>query len=154
MKALALLLIASGCYTPDVGDALVQFGDAGPTDDAQTVIGLCDNADTNPGAIVSFANHIRPLQNRATNMGGCQPCHLGRITSGFDQSTYQSLRRGGTNSGTRIVIPGEPCNSILFQKLGRTPPFGSRMPYPGTPYWNAEERALVHDWIAEGALNN
>lgn len=156
MKALVLVLAATtACYRPDVGEALTPTVDAsmetdgGPTDGA--IVG-CDNSDSDPATPVSFANNIRPLLIRTP--GGCIPCHLGRATSGLDQSSYQSLRRGGINSGTRIIVANEPCNSIYLQKIGRTPPFGSRMPYNGPPYFSGAERQLIHDWIAEGALNN
>jgi hypothetical protein len=86
--------------------------------------------------------------------GGCMPCHLGRVTSGLDLSTYDSMRAGGTNSGTNIIIPMKPCESILPQKLSPTPPFGSRMPFNGPPYFSASQLQVVRDWIAEGALDN
>jgi hypothetical protein len=148
-----LLLLTTGCYyEPNVGGQVVQGIDAGDPD-AAPIIGACDNRDTDPNKPVSFGKDIRPLQTRSPN--GCGPCHL-RVggTSGFDQTSYQSLRKGGINSGARIIIAGDPCNSIMYQKLGRTPPFGSRMPFNGPPFWTAEERQLLHDWIAEGALNN
>lgn len=159
MKAFVLMLSAalSGCYEPDVGAALGSSVDGGTLDGAITDGGLpavpgCDNTDSDPATAVSFANHVRPLMTRTP--GGCIPCHLGRVTSGLDASSYQSLRRGGLNSGMRIIIAGDPCNSIFHQKIGRTPPFGSRMPYNGPPYFSAAERLIIHDWIAEGALNN
>lgn len=157
MKSLVLVLVLStGCYRPDVGAALAEPPDAGTEIDGGidggTAVAGCDNRDSNPTVAVSFASHVRPLLIRSP--GGCASCHLGRITSGFDQSSYQALRRGGINSGTRIIVSGEPCNSIYLQKIGRTPPFGSRMPFNGPPYFSAEERQIVHDWIAEGALNN
>ena len=62
-------------------------------------------------SMVSFANDIRPLM--LMSPGGCSPCHLGRITSGLDLSSYASMRRGGSNSGTNIIIPMKPCESIL-----------------------------------------
>jgi hypothetical protein len=156
MKSVAFVLALSGCafdYDPDVGPETSIPVDGSTTDGngGGAAFG-CNNADSNPAVSVSFALNIRPLQGRTP--GGCSPCHLGRVTSGFDQSSYASLRRGGINSGTRVIIPFEPCNSIIFQKLGRTPPFGSRMPFNGPPYFTAEERQIVHDWIAEGALNN
>ena len=163
MKALALLVI-TGCslyYEPDVGRAIDQDQDTSPPVDgadpevdgggSNPVTG-CDNSDSDPSVAVSFVANIRPLMTRSP--GGCSPCHLGRITSGLDLSSYQALRRGGLNSGAKVVVPGDPCDSILPQKLGRTPPFGSRMPFNGPPYFTADERQLVRDWIAEGALNN
>jgi hypothetical protein len=37
------------------------------------------------------------------------------------------------------------------RKTGPTPPFGFRMPLSGAPLAD-EERQMVIDWIAEGAL--
>ena len=155
MKTLVLLAFAAtGCdvfYEPDVGDPFLTVGDAGTTDGTAAIPG-CSNADSDPATPVSLKNNIRPLMTRSP--GGCMPCHLGRVNSGLDLSSYESLRRGGQNSGTRIIVPGEPCNSILPKKISRTPPFGSRMPFNGPPYFTIEEQQLVRDWVAEGALNN
>lgn len=151
MRLLLVLAIgATGCmldYEPDVGEAIYI-----PNDGGENVVFGCDNSDTNPAVTVSFATDVRPLMTRSP--GGCAPCHLGRATAGLEMSSYQALRRGGTNSGPRIVVASEPCSSILLQKLGRTPPFGSRMPFNGPPFFSADELLLVRDWIAEGAANN
>jgi hypothetical protein len=157
MKFLALVLAACSIdYTPNVGPILDTPEDAqgaGSSDGGSTPSATgCTNADSDPTVSVSFANDVRPLMLRSP--GGCSPCHLGRVTSGLDLSSYQSLRRGGINSGARIIVPAQPCDSILPQKLSRTPPFGSRMPYNGPPYFSATELQLVRDWIAEGALDN
>ena len=155
MKTFVLILAfaSTGCdlvYEPDVGGAFATVGDAG-TDGGAAIPG-CSNADSDPMTPVSLKTNIRPLMVRMP--GGCMPCHLGRVTSGLDLSSYESLRRGGQNSGTRIIVPGDPCNSILPKKISRTPPFGSRMPFNGPPYFTNEEQQLIRDWVAEGALNN
>ncbi len=140
MIKVLLALAASGCglyYSPDVGG--LQAGAA------------CDNTDSDPTTSVSFANDVHPLMTRA--MGGCS-CHLGRQTSGLDLSSYESLRRGGLNSGTKIVIAGDPCHSILPQKVDYPAPFGSRMPLNGPPYLDDSQIQLIRDWIVEGALDN
>ncbi len=158
MKSLVLLaIVTSGCslYEPEIGAAIGETpGDAPAPTDADGGGGVvgCDNSDSDPATPVSFARDVRPLMTRSP--GGCGPCHLGRITSGLDLSSYASMRRGGLNTGTKIIVSSVPCESILLQKIGRTPPFGSRMPFNGPPYFSAEERQLVRDWIAEGALNN
>lgn len=154
----AALALASACelnYQPDVGPlapAALAPPDGGgePGDDGGiAVTGPC--ADSDPATPVSFGADVRPLMFRP--MGGCG-CHASSATSGFNLGTYDRLRRGGLNSGTDVVIPGQPCDSILVQKLGLAPPFGSRMPYNGPPYFTPEELQVVRDWIAEGALNN
>jgi hypothetical protein len=152
MRTLLMLALAA-CHVPDVGPALSVPLDAGAPDDSSfPAVPGCDNSDSDPATTVSFRNDIRPLMARTP--GGCGACHLGRITSGLDLSSYASLRRGGINTGTRVVVPGEPCNSVIVQKIGRTPPFGSRMPFNGPPYFTGPEIQLVSDWIAEGAQNN
>jgi len=138
------VVIAACALEPDVGPRLA---------------GSCEDADTAPGTSVSFATDIRPLISRA--MGGCA-CHLpgptglgtGTQLSGFNLSSLSTLRVGGLNSGSRIIVAGAPCDSIMYLKLSVSPPFGSRMPLNGPPFFSTEELRLLHDWIAEGANDN
>jgi hypothetical protein len=141
-------------YQPEVGPVRgspVADGapETGGDDGGFPAFGPCSDSDAETA--VSLALDIRPLMYRSP--GGCG-CHASSSTSGFNLGTYDRLRQGGNNSGERIVVPGAPCDSILVQKLGPTPPFGSRMPFNGPPYFSPEELALVEDWIAEGALDN
>ncbi|MCE9580157.1 MAG: hypothetical protein K8W52_43980 [Deltaproteobacteria bacterium] len=147
---LAAVAMLGGCvlsdgYAPDIGGPLA---------------GACDNADSNPDVAVSFALDIRPLMNRPRGMAGCS-CHTptngrpsGIELGGLDLGSMHTFRQGGRNSGAAIVVPGSPCTSVIVQKLSDTPPFGARMPLDGDPYLSAEEQQLIHDWIAEGALDN
>jgi hypothetical protein len=142
LLALALGLAACG-ITPDVGKPLA---------------GTCSNADTDEAMAVSFRSDIRPLIARSKS--GCF-CHLpspsgpgpGTQLGGLDLSSLSSLRAGGFNSGAGVVVAGQPCDSVIYQKVYEAPPFGSRMPLGG-PYWSDDELALLHDWIAEGAADN
>jgi hypothetical protein len=145
---LAVSLPACLLPAPDVGDLHpgTAVTDAG---DAQQF--TCDNSDSDPQIDVSFSRDLRPLMLRSP--GGCFPCHLSRATSGLDVSSYALFRRGGTNTGASIIIDFDPCNSVLLKKIGRTPPFGSRMPL-APPHYTNEEQLLFRDWIAEGARNN
>jgi hypothetical protein len=145
LLAASVAAFAAACaLEPDVGPRLA---------------GSCSNADTHPGTPVSFSREIRPLISRPA--GGCG-CHLpsssgagpGTQLSGFDLSSLSTLRAGGLNSGARIIVAGEPCASIMYEKLSDAPPFGSRMPLNGPPYFNPDELRLLHDWIAEGANDN
>ncbi|HET7501852.1 MAG TPA: hypothetical protein VFK02_12635 [Kofleriaceae bacterium] len=141
---IATLGFAACGLQPDVGPLLA---------------GTCENTDTNPAVTVSFAREIRPLLSRP--MAGCG-CHMptasgvgpGTAISGLDLSSLASLRVGGHNSSGQIVVAMAPCDSILYQKVEDAPPFGSRMPLGGPPYLTPEEELLLHDWIAEGALDN
>ena len=144
LAGLGLAILGACVLEPDVGPRLA---------------GVCDNTDTNPGSSVSFSLDIRPLIARQS--GGCG-CHLpsstgagtGTQLSGLDLSSFASLRAGGANSGAQVVVAGAPCASIMYQKLSDSPPFGSRMPLNGPPFFNADQLQLLHDWIAEGARDN
>lgn len=151
MKWLLALVALGACevaYQPDIGPVLRVDADGG-SDGGDVPLASC--ADSDPDTAVSLALDVRPLMYRSP--GGCG-CHAGGSTSGFNLATYELLFRGGLNSGERIIVPGAPCDSVLVQKLGPTPPFGSRMPFNGPPYFTSDELALVMDWIAEGALDN
>lgn len=149
MKLAIVALVASSACIADPEVGLLQPGAV--VNDAGVTGPSCDNGDSDPTVGVSFSRDLRPLMVRSP--GGCSPCHLGRVTSGLDVSSYEALRRGGINTGRDIIVDGEPCASILLQKIGRTPPFGSRMPL-APPHFTADEQLLFRDWIAEGALNN
>jgi hypothetical protein len=107
------------------------------------------NDDLDPSRDVSFSNDVSPIFR-----GACDRCHVpgaeGFQQSGLDLSTYSSLRVGGGRSLDAIVVDGEPCASVLWQKLGPAPPFGARMPRDDAALQDAQID-LIHDWIAEGA---
>lgn len=120
----------------------------------------CANVDSDPDNEVSFLLDVQPILLGETSQPGCG-CHLpasnepiGFEQTGLDLSSYEGLRAGGVNSLTGIVVPGAPCDSLLWQKVSPGPPFGSRMPFNGPPFLDAATRQLISDWIAEGARDN
>jgi hypothetical protein len=141
----AFAAIVGACdLEPDVGPPLFE---------------RCENTDSNPSVKVSFSNDIAPILARP--VGGCMPCHdpaatgnIGVTVGGLDLGSLASLRRGGARGGAAIVLPGAPCESVLYQKVIPAPPFGGRMPLDGPPFLTAAEQRLIHDWIAEGAEEN
>jgi hypothetical protein len=148
-RALALaLLMFSACIAevqPDVGSLRA---------------GTCRPEDSDPEVDVLYSKDIAPLFMRPGSQGGCT-CHQpsNRSTPGIEQSglslgSYASLMRGGNTSQANIVIAGDPCNSVLLQKVSSAPPTGARMPPGGPPFMTPEEIALLRDWIAEGAHDN
>jgi len=119
----------------------------------------CSNDDSDPSLDVSFRNDITP-RILDTEPLGCLQCHapdaptpLGFEVSGLDLSTVALAKAGGSD-GDATVIPNQPCESILYQKVISGPPFGARMPLGGPPYLSDELLQLVHDWISEGAKDN
>lgn len=103
---------------------------------------------------MSFGRDIRPLLDRPSGEAGCS-CHrpngFGHQLGGFNIASLETIRQGGLNTGAQVILPGDPCASLLVHKLSEAPPVGARMPLDGPPYLSVEERQLVHDWIAEGA---
>jgi hypothetical protein len=93
----------------------------------------------------------------------CTSCHTGngRTPSGgmsLDATaSYAALVNVGSSGkpGAIRVIPGDPDNSFLVQKLeGAAGIVGLRMPRTGPPYLTDAQVLLVRQWIAAGALNN
>jgi hypothetical protein len=143
--AIALLSACLASVEPEVGELQA---------------GVCTPEDSDEGRDVSFAQDILPLFERMSPEVGCT-CHLpsarrsiGIEISGLDLSSYSAARAGGNNTREDLIVPGDPCASVLVQKISSAPPFGARMPSNGPPYLSAADRALVADWIAEGAHDN
>lgn len=123
----------------------------------------CDElpADTWPVRYdVSFEGDIRPLLE--DNEQACTLCHgsSGDLSLSVANARNQLLgpnETGVASAGDLAmppmprVRPFEPLSSSLFVKINcDTPPFGSRMPLGRSP--SPELQALIHDWIASGAL--
>jgi hypothetical protein len=138
------VLLLAGC-------ADVLAPDVGPP-----IRGACADLDSDPDVDIHFTDDVEAIF--ATGAAHCLGCHspdgetpLGLEVGGLDLSEYEYLREGGVVSGDDIVVPGEPCRSVLVQKLGAAPPFGARMPLDGPPFLSDADRQVIADWIAEGA---
>ncbi len=114
-------------------------------------IPACSNLDSDPGRDISFQEDLAP------SLVGCGRCHtpggatpIGIVVGGLDLSSLETLRRGGVQSMTEIIVAGAPCASMLVRKIGEAPPFGSRMPLDAPPL-SASVQQQFADWIAEGA---
>jgi hypothetical protein len=115
-----------------------------------------------PGVIpirydVSFAADIQPQFDSL-----CTTCHINGSTNGFNVSASNARLSliGANETGTPFTLnssifrvrPGRALESGLFLKLNcdiPPVPYGGRMPPGGA---STELQALVHDWIASGAL--
>ena len=66
--------------------------------------------------------------------------------------SYANLINVASPYGVTVirVIPGDPDNSFLIQKLGSFPPFGDRMPLNG-PYYQQVTIDVIRQWIQDGA---
>lgn len=135
---LTLALVSCSSFEPNVGEQLEE---------------QCSDADSDTAKRVSYASDIRPILEAR-----CFFCHspqgrapIGIEIGGLDLSRYESMRAGGVVSGTRIIVPGSPCSSLLIDKIEEYPPFGGRMPLSGPPFLSDDQIQLFADWIAEGA---
>lgn len=135
------LLALAGCFgdlTPDVGPLTA---------------GQCKNEDSDPELEVSFKDEVLPMLAMSC---GCHDPKMGGSaidSTGFSVGNLRDVMKGGTKAGDNNVKAGDPCNSVLVQKCGDAPPFGSRMPVAG-PYFSRSELQLLSDWIVEGAHDN
>lgn len=113
----------------------------------------CDNLRGRPiNPRVSWATQVKPIINEVLfSTGLCTSCHNeGQPFGGLDLSDtfIDAIYKIVDN---RQVIPGDPLNSVLFQKVNCSePPVGLRMPIGGQLSIASQE--LIYDWIAQGAL--
>lgn len=91
-------------------------------------------------------------------------CAVSGCHSGGSPAAGQNLSEGQSfdnlvnvpssqDSSLTRVIPGNPDDSLLVQKVEGTQPVGQRMPLGGTPLSNAEIQ-MIRDWIEAGAEDN
>jgi hypothetical protein len=117
------------------------------------------------GNPISFGSNIQPIFNRSCALAGC---HIApTLNGGLDLSAGKSYRQTVRVPSQQIprirrVVPGNPDNSYLFQKIVGTPGIaGVLMPQgcPGTPLNGAtcltpDEIDAIRTWILECAPNN
>jgi serine/threonine-protein kinase len=77
----------------------------------------------------------------------CFECHGGKST----QQGIKILDRGLLIDAKKVVVPGDPDKSVLFQRISADD--DSQMPPAGNPRASADEIEAVRRWIAAGAPN-
>lgn len=141
----ALTACDVGPFDPEVGRPNHQF---------------CANEDSDPDNRVSFRGDVLPILKGEAGPVGCgchqptKPNPIGFEQAGLDLSGFEGLVAGGVNSRGKVVIPGAPCDSVLWQKVSPGPPFGAQMPFDGPPFLDEVSRQKIADWIAEGGRND
>ena len=134
----------------------------------------CGQTPRLPDASTAFCTDLMPLAPTFSNVqrlftAACTTCHtVGVELNLASDVSYQNLvgrtppnysnPQTDESCGRVLVSPGDPAGSYLFQKLSTASPCaGSQMPLTdiGTPSPLAPcALALIHDWIAAGALND
>jgi hypothetical protein len=123
---------------------------------------LSDVAGPTPNLSPTFASIQREIfQNTAPT--GCVNCHttVGRPPDAgmslLPDRAYAALVGvpSAFKPGATRVIPGDPDNSYLVQKLeGHSGIVGLRMPFNGPPYLTDGQISIIREWIRRGAENN
>jgi hypothetical protein len=161
--AFVLQNCACSSLDPNVGPLRVEqpVASDGGDDAADVDLGECSAVGADD---VCFVRNIRPIIDRGgakdvePGQGrGCKGCHSrtqashnGLDLGGLETTTLGTIRKGGGSSGTRIIVPGKPDESVIVQVLRGQYPYAAKMP-KGGPAWNAAEIKLMVDWIQQGA---
>jgi mono/diheme cytochrome c family protein len=129
--------------------SMIGWGDVLSADQIQKMVQLIRQfralpvPDQPTTAAVSFSSDVMPIFQAE-----CIACH-GNF-GGWDASSYTSVL--GTGDHAPVIIPGDPENSLLAQKMIGTQAIGDIMPPAGL--LPEDEIQVILDWIEEGALDN
>lgn len=103
---------------------------------------------------IDYSKDIQAIFNNR-----CSNCHVksgGNPEAGLDLdpgASWDALVNAPSQEqlGRLLVVPGQPLDSVMFEKINcTTPNAGMRMPRGRTPLPLAEQ-ALIFDWIMLGA---
>jgi hypothetical protein len=106
-------------------------------------LGASGQSGDEPSGPISFAADVMPIFEQS-----CRACH-GSL-GGWDSSTYESVMESGEHAP--VIIPGDPENSLVLQKMLGTQSVGGIMP-PGGLLPDSKVQ-VIFDWIAAGAPDN
>ncbi len=94
-------------------------------------------------SVPGFAADVLPILSDM-----CVLCH--GTAGGWSSESYEAVMTTGDHAP--VVLPGDPANSVLAQKILGTHSFGAIMP-PSGPMSEADIQIIL-DWILAGALDN
>ena len=125
---------------------------------------LSSIAGPTPGLTPTFASIQHDIFEATDGSGRtpCTQCHtnIGRNPSGgmnllHDLAYDQIVNVAARKPGAVRIIPGDPDNSYLIQKIeGRIGITGNRMPNNGPPYLTDGQILILRRWVAIGAPRN
>jgi hypothetical protein len=137
---------------------------------ATATLAACDEslsslAGPTPNLTPTFASIQHEIFESTDSAGraACTNCHTdtGRVpTGGMNLNhdvAYDQLVNAPVHGkpGAVRVIPGDPDNSYVIQKLEGTPGIvGRRMPFSGPPYLTDGQILVIRRWITLGAPRN
>jgi mono/diheme cytochrome c family protein len=129
--------------------SMISWGDVLSADQIQQLVLLIRQFESAPVSGqptpegVSFSSDVMPIFQAE-----CSACH-GNF-GGWDASSYATVL--GTGNNAPVIVPGDPENSLLAQKMTGTQSVGNIMPPAGL--LPDEEIQIILDWIEEGAADN
>lgn len=126
---------------------------------------LRDVAGPTPNLQPTLSSIQREIFNTQDSSGrlSCVQCHtnVGRTPSGgvslLEGQSFQALVGVSSRAkpGAILVIPGDPDNSYLIQKLEGAPGLvGVRMPRGAGPFLTSGQMSIIRRWIQLGARND
>jgi hypothetical protein len=99
-------------------------------------------------AQINYENDIQPIFN--ANCTGCHPGNAGlNLTELVSYDNLVNVISLGYAPALRVK-PGEPSESVLWNKVAGTNVYGQQMPQGGS--LTLDEISLIENWISEGAL--
>ena len=126
---------------------------------------LSDVAGPTPDLRPTLSSIQREIFNKQDSSGrlACTQCHTnaGRTPSAglllVDGQAFASLvgQASRAKAGAVLVVPGDPNNSYLMQKLEGDPTIvGVRMPRGAGPFLTPGQLSIIRRWIQLGAKND
>lgn len=108
------------------------------------VVGLVFYFSTRNEVPIDYSTQVKPIINEH-----CITCHGGVRKNGGFSLLFQEEAMADTKAGHPAIIPGDPENSPLIQRLKETDP-ELRMPYQKPPLTRQEIR-ILEEWVRQGA---
>lgn len=128
------------------------FACAAPLDDpARFLDGGTTAAETCDVDVEADILAVRCAGSVCHSAGDQRAAGLDLVTPGVADRVKNVASASAECGGSMLVVPGDPGNSLMYQKLTDAPPCGSRMPLAQEAL-STEETDCVRSWIQEMAL--
>lgn len=95
---------------------------------------------------ITFNEHVRPILTQH-----CTACHGGVKNAGGVSYIYQETALGLSQSGKRVIVPGEPAQSELYRRITATDPALRMPPAAHGEALPAHDIKILETWIKQGA---
>jgi mono/diheme cytochrome c family protein len=94
-----------------------------------------------------YTTKVKPILDE-----NCARCHMGdNKRGGLNFSTREGLLAGGRDG--KVVVPGDPANSLLIKLIRHEGPADDPMPMPPRkPKMSDDDIAVIEKWVKAGAI--